>query len=276
MSLVLGYKVYINAQKIENFVINGILPNEKLQQKQRLVVIITFALSVIFLVIYVTLIVEWWFIDLKTQKLLDLRIFLGFTEFVLYLYTAILFKGSQIKIKRVLRNIKIGRNQRTGQLGAYGSYFFVTFVIVTIACLINVFTTGHYNTCGIVGQVLILIAKLMVKIALFILLAKVELDLFLRTQVLATGKVCIFALDSFGRETFRFYIDWRDSEASTEDIEKFYKMTTDSSLNSAQGCNRVGCSIMKMKRQITLECDKDDLTTEGDYSASPTSPELQH
>lgn len=132
-----------------------------------------------------------------------------FADVIIYLFCSIIYmKAARIMYfmqKRMAVRSNSDRNKHRDIRNLHLAFrcFYISYTLLWLACLYRLLISGYYNMAGLIAYTMVAFLFMLLKTQVFVILARWPLDLRLRTQVLATGRVLLIAYDEYGREVLK-------------------------------------------------------------------------
>ena len=207
MSILMGYKIYTVTNNMYEFAVKGNLPSRAMIRRDKAIINAIWIVSIADITAYIFLNTYWTFVQRNMGLLAIFNFANRLMQIALNLACSLLFFASYLLIRKVLNHTTVDRRQknlmRTKKLVLLigFDYAFLT------ACLVwGLYTQGFYDKWSYTNYILQNSAYQVSEVLLFILLANINPDFRLQTQVHQNGSVLIVAIDKWNKEVFAVQI----------------------------------------------------------------------
>ena len=126
-------------------------------------------------------------------------------QVLLFSFISVMYYLSYRHLRRLQENV-ISRDHSLINMHKFVQILFVIYILMALSSAYSTYTQGLFDWQDFLSSIIVYFSFFALKIMLPVILAKLQMDVKLHTQVLHCGQVDILGVDQFEKEVLRMTI----------------------------------------------------------------------
>ena len=183
MSLLMAFKLYKVSNNFYEFTVNGTLPEKKQKKKDKLIIRLIWAVSIVDLIIYLFLCIYWTFINRDISTLHKYISYNRIVSISVMLANSALNFLSLRKFRKTLRKSKFTDKQtKIFMLKRMLISMIVLFIALSLAVVFDIYASGRNQTIALAFSIAFDIIWTCITMVLLLVVLGFNIDFRLQTQ----------------------------------------------------------------------------------------------
>ena len=183
MSLLMAFKLYKVSNNFYEFTVNGTLPEKKQKKKDKLIIRLIWAVSIVDLIIYLFLCIYWTFINRDISTLHSYISYNRIVSISVMLANSALNFLSLRKFRKTLRKSKFTDKQtKIFMLKRMLISMIVLFIALSLAVVFDIYASGQSQTIALAFSIAFDIIWTCITMVLLLVVLGFNIDFRLQTQ----------------------------------------------------------------------------------------------
>ena len=183
MSLLMAFKLYKVSNNFYEFTVNGTLPEKKQKKKDKLIIRLIWAVSIVDLIIYLFLCIYWTFINRDISTLHNYISYNRIVSISVMLANSALNFLSLRKFRKTLRKSKFTDKQtKIFMLKRMLISMIVLFIALSLAVVFDIYASGQSQTIALAFSIAFDIIWTCITMVLLLVVLGFNIDFRLQTQ----------------------------------------------------------------------------------------------
>ena len=183
ITLLMAFKLYNVSNSFYEFTINGTLPEKKLKKRNKLIIRLIWAVSIVDLIVYVLLCIYWTFIN---RDINTLHVYISYNRLfgiIVMVANSALNLLSLRKFRKTLKKAKVSDKQtKIFMLKRMLISMTVLFFALSFAVVFDIYASGRNETVALVFSIFFDIIWTCITVVLLLMVLGFNIDFRLQTQ----------------------------------------------------------------------------------------------